>query len=319
MRMLWSLLLVGCTATSVPPTATPYELVLPDGFPEQDIPEDNQLTEEGVALGRALYYDSALDGLGAERSCGMCHLQDEAFTSDREVGIQGQANMGWSDTFLWTGGIEGTLEDAMTVSVEDIFQTTVGRLGGYDADFDAAFGPGGASTERAALALAQFLRTVVTGDSRFDARQRGQLEWTDAEERGFILFYTEDGDCFHCHGGALLTDNRFHNNGLDADVEGTGREEVTGDPLEAGAYKTPTLRNVALTAPYMHDDRFQTLEEVVAFYSSGLVDSPTIDPLMKQVDAGGVQLEPSEQADLVAFLRSLTDEEFLVNPDFGPP
>ena len=313
------MLLLGCGPGSVPPTATPYELVLPEGFPAQELPEDNPLTEEGVALGRALYYDSALDGLGFERSCGMCHLQERAFVSDREVGIQGQANLGWSDSFLWTGAIEGTLEDAMAFSVEDVFQTTVGRLGGYDDDFDVAFGPGGASTERAALALAQFLRTVVTGNSTFDQRQRGELEFTPEEGRGFVLFYTESGDCFHCHGGALLTDNRFHNNGLDADVDGTGREEVTGDPLDAGAYKTPTLRNIALTAPYMHDDRFETLEEVVAFYSSGLVDSPTVDPLMKGVEQGGVQLDADDQAALVAFLRTLTDEDFLVDPDFGPP
>ena len=127
------------------------------------------------------------------------------------------------------------------------------------------------------------------------------------------------GDCFHCHGNPnnpLWTDNIFHNNGLDASFTDLGLGEVTGDPADNGKFKSPSLRNLAFTAPYMHDGRFFTLDEVINQYSEGLQNSATIDPLMKKVNEGGVQLTPQDKADLKAFLLSLSDPSFINNPDF---
>ena len=311
MRLLILLLLAGCSTEP-----SPYDLVLPEGFPAQDIPEDNPLTVEGVALGRALYYDSALDGRGMQRACADCHWQDQSFSSTDGVGVLPHVNLGWSLNFQWDGAGGSSVEDAMDLSVVQAFQPRPKDLEHHDDAFLAAFGHP-ASAESAGAAVAQFLRTLVSGESRYDRFERGEIELSDAEMRGRYVYFSEQGDCFHCHGTILLTDDRFHNNGLDAEVAGTGRETFTGDPLDAGQYKTPTLRNIERTAPYMHDDRFATLEEVVAFYSSGLQPSETIDPLMKFAHQGGVQLGPIQQADLVAFLRTFTDETFLTDPRFS--
>jgi cytochrome c peroxidase len=311
--VIWLLLLLGCT-----PEPTPFELVLPEGFPEQQIPEDNLLTHEGVALGRTLYYDSALDGRGLQRACADCHLQDQGFSSTEGVGVLPHVNLGWTFNFQWDGAGGTSLEEAMDLSVVQAFAPRAKDLEHLTDDFWAAFAEA-PSDVLAGKAVAQFLRTLNSGNSRYDQFERGEIALTDAELRGRYLYFSEDGDCFHCHGTVLLTDDRFHNNGLDSDVAGTGRETFTDDPLDAGKYKTPTLRNIAVTAPYMHDDRFDTLEEVVAFYATGLQNSETIDPLMKWVHQGGVQIGPIQQADLVAFLRTFTDEDFLTDSAFSAP
>jgi len=200
------------------------------------------------------------------------------------------------------------------MEVDEFFETDVERLREPDLEamFLAAFGTEEVTTERAALALAQFQRTLTSAGSRYDRYLAGETTALSAAElRGADLFYSERGECFHCHATALFTDNLFHNIGLDAEVAGTGRASVTGRPLDDGCFKTPTLRNVALTAPYMHDDRFATLDEVVAFYSEGVVTSDSLDTL---IHIGGFQLDEGDRADLVAFLGSLTDEDFVQNP-----
>ena len=169
------------------------------------------------------------------------------------------------------------------------------------------------------------MRTMVSSNSRFDKYLGGENTLTAEELGGYTIFMREDkGDCFHCHGSVnnpMWRDNAFHNNGLNSTFVGNdeGRYSVTGNPADLGKFRTPTLRNIELTGPYMHDGRFTTLEEVVGFYSTGLVNSPTIDPLMKNVSTGGAMLDPTEQAALVAFLKSLTDTDFTTNPDLGAP
>ena len=231
-------------------------------------------------------------------------------------------NLAWSRNFLWDGSTAGTLEDAMRMEVNDFFHTNVERLRAPDLEamFLAAFGTPEITTERAALALAQFQRTLVSDRSRFDAYAKGDTSaMVDAELRGMELFYGERTECFHCHATRLFTDNSFHNIGLDADVAGTGRGAFTGRARDDGLFKTPTLRNVERTGPYMHDDRFATLEEVVDFYSEGVVYSNTVDTLMPNVSGGGMHLSTEERADLVAFLRALTDEQFLNDPALANP
>jgi cytochrome c peroxidase len=153
---------------------------------------------------------------------------------------------------------------------------------------------------------------------------RGEEQLTTAELNGYVLFMTEEGaDCFHCHGGSgnpLFTTNLFYNNGKDSSFsDSRDRFSVTGDPSDKGAYKATTLRNIELTGPYMHDGRFKTLEEVIDFYSEGVIWSPHVHPLMHHAYDGGIQLTPSEKSDLIAFIKTLRDETFLANPAFGAP
>jgi cytochrome c peroxidase len=186
------------------------------------------------------------------------------------------------------------------------------------ADFARAFGSPGVTVDRLARALEQFLLTLVSQESRFDQAARKLTTLTESEKRGLQLFVTEfdpkngvrGGDCFHCHGGTLFTSPAFANNGLPLAPDDIGRMEVTGKETDKGLFKVPSLRNIALTAPYMHDGRFATLEEVVEHYSSGMRRSATLDPNLAKHPEAGIQLKPEEKADLVAFLRTLSDETF---------
>jgi cytochrome c peroxidase len=297
---------------------TPYELVLPEGFPILEIPVDNPLTEEGVELGRHLYYDPILHADG-DRSCASCHFQSKSFTSDGQV--LPHLNLGWNTAFLWDGKVQGSLEDIMLFEVRDFFEADMDRINAheeYPVLFYEAFGEKVVTDELAAKALAQFQRTMISGNSTYDKVMRGEQFFTDAQYDGFEIFFTERGDCFHCHGGVLFTDNDFHNNGLDYDPY-PGLGGVTGIAEDMGKFKSPTLRNIELTGPYMHDGRYQTLEDVLDFYSEGLKDSETIDPLMKQIHNGGVQLTAREKNDLLEFLKSLTDMDYTTNPKLSDP
>ena len=172
-------------------------------------------------------------------------------------------------------------------------------------------------------AIAQFERTIISGNSKFDHYLLGETTLSPQELEGFNIFMDENrGDCFHCHGSEnnpLWTDNKFHNNGLDANPTDLGLGAATGDPNDNAKFRSPSLRNLAFTAPYMHDGRFATLDEVIDHYSEGLQNSSTIDPLMKKVDQGGVQLTAIDKANLKAFLLSLSDFSFINNPQFAHP
>lgn len=194
----------------------------------------------------------------------------------------------------------------------------------YREMFKAAFGTPEVTYERISKAIAQFLRVLISADSKFDRYLRGEYQMTPLELQGFVLFMTEEGaDCFHCHGGdgnPLFTTNLFYNNAKDSVfTDPRDRYAVTGDPKDIGAYKAPTLRNIFSTAPYMHDGRFQTIDEVIDFYSHGLVWSPYVHPLMHKLDQGGAQLLPHQKQALKAFLMTLQDSTFLTNPAFSNP
>lgn len=344
--------LFGCTSDNGDGTndgqgdymATPLPLEVPLLFqqrlPNPTIPADNPQTVEGVALGKKLFFDPILSADNT-MACADCHRPANAFTDPRQfsIGITGSPgfrnsmplyNIAWNSTqkFNWDGSspsLEAQAFEPVTNPVEmnNTWPNAVASLqshGQYPELFEAAFGTQIIDSVKVTKALGQFLRTLISGNSRFDRYLLGELTLTESELNGFEVFMDESrGDCFHCHGdrnNPLWTDNSFHNNGLDSEFDDPGLGGVTGDPQQIGLFKSPSLRNLAYTAPYMHDGRFQTLDEVIDHYSEGLVYSPTIDPLMKTVAEGGVQLSEQDKADLKAFLLSLSDPDFINNPDF---
>jgi cytochrome c peroxidase len=188
----------------------------------------------------------------------------------------------------------------------------------YPALFTAAFGSPEITAEKIGLAVESFVLTLTSFDSKFDRAMRGAAKLDPTEQRGLELFMTEydprtrqyGADCFHCHGGALFSDHQFHNNGLNLDAADLGRFKVTKLDADQGKFSTPSLRNVALTAPYMHDGRFQTLEDVIAHYDHGIHRAPTLDPNLAKHPKEGLGLSRQDQDALVAFLKTLTDEKF---------
>jgi cytochrome c peroxidase len=337
----------GTCEYAVIPAPTPYTLEAPytidQYLPAPSIPNDNPLTNEGIALGRELFYEEKLSANNTI-SCASCHKQENAFTDDAtfSVGIDGIAgnrnsmplmNMAWDYgyQFFWDGrsiGLEGQAFEPVTNPIEmhNTWGSAVSELQAdskYPELFERAFGTNVIDSNLVVKALAQFERTLISGNSKFDKYLKGDLTLTPSELSGYNIFMDESGgDCFHCHGdpyNPLWTDNLYHNNGLDASFTDLGRGAVTGNSSDNGKFKTPSLRNLIYTAPYMHDGRFQTLDEVINHYSIGLQYSSTIDPLMKNVSTGGVQLNPQDREDLKAFLLTLTDEQFVTDPRFSDP
>lgn len=330
----------GATLTTIAaPHAHRLALEIPAGFPLPSLPEDNPITAEGVELGRVLFNDARLSGSGTQ-SCADCHHANHAFsdTVARSRGADGDPgarnamplfNLAWSGSYAWDGSkprIRDQAIAAMTNPIEmDADPTRVVAALQQDAamaeKFRAAFGTPDVTVNRIGLALEQCLLTNVSADSKFDRALRGNGALTDEEKEGFALFVTEydpargrrGADCFHCHGGPLFTDYDFKNNGLDRRSADPARAGVTGRPEDAGKFKTPSLRNVAVTAPYMHDGRFATLEDVIAHYDHGVVRSPTLDPNLAKHPDDGLKLTPAEQHALVAFLRTLTDSRWAKN------
>lgn len=307
------------------------------------IPNNNPQTVEGIALGRRLFYDPILSA-DSTQSCSSCHMAFDAFSDNNQfsTGITGAMgtrnsmpifNAAWNydEKFFWDGRAHSLEDQALgpvvnPIEMNNTWQNAVAALQNhpdYPGLFNDAFGTTTIDSVLVTKAIAQFERTLISANSKFDQYLLGQTALTAQELSGFNIFMDENaGDCFHCHGSAanpLWTDNDFHNNGLDATFADLGLGAITGNSNDDGKFKTPSLRNLAFSAPYMHDGRFATLDEVIDHYSEGLQNSPTIDPLMKSVAQGGVQLTPQEKADLKAFLLTLSDNDFITNPDFLTP
>jgi cytochrome c peroxidase len=330
--------------TTTPPkyTPTPYQLQIPKRFPPPFISADNPLTVEGVTLGRMFYYDPILSTNG--RSCSSCHAPANSFSSGffttgtgEKMSIPPHINLAFNPDYLWDGS--GAKLDPLCLSDfgPDFFNTDMPDLYRklkahpiYPDLFKKAFGVENIdklSNDELQLkivyAISQFIRTLVSSDSRYDRMLRHEIAFTAQELDGMQTFFTERGDCFHCHDYPLFTSNTFHNTGLDSLPEGLnlGRFLFTKDEQDKGKFSAPTLRNIELTAPYMHDARFNTLEEVVEFYNSGVHwTSPSIDPLMtKPAKKYGLGLTPAQKSNLVKFLQTLTDTTFLNNPAYKSP
>lgn len=296
---------------------TPYNVKYPNYFPTLFVPTNNQLTVEGVNLGRHLYYDSILSNNG--QSCSSCHNSAEAFTTYASNSLA-HVNLGWNTHFLWNGKINGTIEDIMQFEVDDFFQSDISKLNNstyYKNEFKKVYNIESINSTNVAYALSQFFRVMVSSNSLCDKFFQHTANLNSSQMNGFVIFTTEKGDCFHCHSVGLFNDNDFHNIGIDSVFTGVnlGRYNYTLNNNDIGLFKTPTLRNIELTPPYMHDGRYQTLEEVVEFYNSGVKHSATLDPIMtKPSKVFGLGLTVTEKQDLVAFLKTLTDTTFTNNP-----
>ncbi len=315
----------------LPAQFTPFRFTMNATFPVPDLPRDNPLIEERVALGRKLFDETALSRDGS-LSCASCHQAATAFSDPRaaSIGVRGQSgvrnamplfNLAWKTSFFWDGRAPSLRAQVLMpiqdhTEMDESLDRVTAKLAAkddYPALFRAAFGSDEITAEKLSLALENFLLTLTAFDAKFDRALRGQAALSDEEKRGFELFMTEfdprtgqrGADCFHCHGGPLFSDHAFHNNGLAS--KDPGRFAVTQRESDRGKFSTPSLRNIARTAPYMHDGRFATLEEVIAHYSTGVERSPTLDPNLAKHPDGGLHLSAEDQRALVEFLKTLTD------------
>ena len=313
--------LPAAAGSTAPLVGTPYRFQVVKGFPLPDLPVDFPLTNERVELGLALFHDPRLSR-DERQSCSTCHQQKFAFTDPRRfsIGVDEKAgtrnamplfNLAWKKAFFWDGRAPSLRVQALE-PIQNPVEMHASLVGVVEklardktiaAAFTNTFGSCEITPERIGIAIEAFVLTLTSYDSKFDRSLRGEATLDDVEKRGFELFATEydprqrqfGADCFHCHGGALFTDHAFRNNGL---------------ANEAGHFATPSLRNVALTAPYMHDGRFATLEEVVAHYDHGLTRTSALDPNLGKHPGTGLGLSAADQQALVAFLKTLTDPQY---------
>jgi cytochrome c peroxidase len=325
----------------------PYILKSLAPLPPPPLPPDVLLTQEKVKLGKMLFFEKQLSS-DETINCASCHDQKSAFSdTDKFSSGVGNAkgkrqsmaiiNLAWTERgFFWDGRARH-LRDQVLMPIQDPLEmnetlnNVIDKLSDnpkYINQFIRAFGDQEITEERIALSLEQFLFTLVSNQSKYDKYLRGEVKLSDSEERGRALFFEDfnpffpddsGADCVHCHEGINFTTTRFMNNGLDSqsDMEDLGRENVTEDPADRGKFKVTTLRNIALTPPYMHDGRFNTLKEVMDHYNTGIKKSPTLDPALKQVaQHNGLKLSEEQINDVIAFLHTLTDEEFINNKEF---
>ncbi len=317
-------------------------------FPEPNIPEDNELTIEGVKLGRMLFYDKQLSGNGS-MSCASCHNQQTGFsdTNRFSLGITNERgtrqamaifNMAWNTNGFFWDGRSNVLRHQALIPIQDPIEmneslaNVVAKLQAssiYPDQFNRAFETSRIDTNLIAKALEQFMNSIVSNQSRYDDYVAKKITLTDQEERGRFLFFAEynpafpsvsGADCQHCHEGANLENDRYMNNGLDADVDfkDIGREIVTGLATDRAKFKVPSLRNIELTPPYMHDGRFKTLEEVVDHYDK-VTSSSTLAPEFYQQLPNGLELSQEDKDALVAFLKTFTDKTLATNPEYSNP
>jgi len=324
--------------------STPFDFILPDNFPQPEIPSENPMTNKGVGLGRMLFYDPILSG-GNVLSCNSCHIQENAFTINSttstslsnnnqvERNVMPLFNLAWETDFAWDGRktsledkIEGTLHNPFSFNIN--WGDIIGKLSAhadYPRKFHEAFGEKNIGQNMVIKALAQFLRSMVSGNSKWDQFLLGQYSPSTSELMGFDLFSTEQADCFHCHphSNPFFTDHIFRNNALDSSSTLYGYSDLgygytTSYEYDNGKFRSVGLRNIEYTAPYMHDGRFSTLEEVIEHYNSGGHYSPTVDPNMKYTN-NGLYLSEIQKTALVDFLKMLSDTSFINNNQYSEP
>lgn len=287
--------------------------------------ENNPINEASFQLGKMLFYDPILSS-DSTVSCATCHAQVHGFAdhnmkfSEGVNGMLGErnspalSNLAWHPHFMWDGGINHievmsfapiTNPVEMNEDMAHVVQKLAAQTK-YTNQFAAAFGSVEITDQKVLKALAQFMAMMVSSNSKYDQVITGKTTFTDREQKGYELFKS---NCAHCHKEPLLTDFSFRNNGLDSHYKDAGRFKITQKEEDNGKFKVPSLRNIALTYPYMHDGRFNNLESVLNHYNYGIINSSTLDASLQK----GLNLTQEQQADIILFLNTLTDYDYLSN------
>ena len=312
----------------------PIKLEIPKGWPQPlDIFSSNPLTEEGFQLGRKLFYDGRLSKDG-NFSCASCHQQfaafatfdhdfshgfDDQFTTRNAPALQ---NLAWVPLYHIDGGINHievqalsplTAPNEMAEEIDSVLNK-LRKDAVYKKMFKNAFGTDTINSQKMLKALAQFVGTLVSANSKYDRVMRKEETFNPSEQHGYEVFQAK---CADCHKEPLFTDNSFRNNGLVINpwINDFGRMRITGEPEDSLKFRVPSLRNVGVTQPYMHDGRFYSLGQVIEHYRTGIQQSSTLDSSLEK----GIQFTPKEKYDLVLFLGTLTDSSFLKNQRFAQP
>lgn len=316
-----------------PFSPTYLKLQIPEGWPQPsfDIFANNPLTEEGFQLGKKLFYDGRLSKDG-NFPCASCHQQFAAFATydhDFSHGFNNSFttrnapatyNLAWMPLLHWDGGINHIEVQPLApitnpVEMAENVDSVLNKLrkdATYKAMFAAAFGDEEINSQRMLKALAQFTGSLISANSKYDKVKRGETTFTPLEQSGYSLFKAK---CESCHKEPLFTDNSFRNIGLSLNsLNDMGRMRITGNRSDSLKFKVPSLRNVDLTFPYMHDGRLYTLSQVIDHYRSGIITTqPTLDPLL----VNRIALTNTEKTNLIYFLQTLTDTEFTRNTKFA--
>lgn len=334
------LITIGCISFDYLNKLTPFQFNKNDFFPPMPLPNNYLISEEGAKLGRYLFYDSILSD-DYTKSCASCHKLEYAFTDHLKLaeGINGKSlsrntlplfNLAWYKGYFWDGRAS-SIEDLVFHPVRDSlelnlsWQTATNRINKsnfYKKQFKNVYAIDIIDSNLVARAIGEFLRTLISQNSKYDQVLAGQNYFTDQEFDGFVLVNDmSKGDCLHCHpvdGDALTTTGLFSNNGLDSVFDSKkykdlGLGKTKGNEKLNGHFKIPSLRNLLFTAPYMHDGRFKTLEEVIDFYSNGVHNSANVDIRMLSARRGGAKFSDEEKKKVIAFLKTLTDSSFINN------
>jgi cytochrome c peroxidase len=306
--------------------------IIPEGWPAPYYNfSANPITADGFILGRTLFYDPILSADNTI-SCGSCHQQFVAFAHAGHTvshGINGLLgtrnapaiqNMNWNPYYMHDGGVLNLeLQPAAPITnpveMNESLSNVVNKLsnsGKYNQLFTKAYGDADVNTQRIFKALAQFMGTLYSYNSKYDEVKKGQASFTSNEENGYNLFLQK---CASCHKEPLFSDYQFRNNGLAINplINDSGRAHITADPNDRYKFKTPSLRNIEKTSPYMHDGSLQTLEQCLDHYTSGIVNLTNLDPAL----SGGISLTLQEKSDIVSFLKTLTDTKFLTDKRYA--
>lgn len=333
-----AMLIYACASSKINTAIPKMEVAfnIPEGWPQPTYDfTKNPLSAAKIALGCKIFYDPILSR-DSTISCASCHLSYTAFTHtdhDLSHGIEDRVgtrnssaltNLAWSPYFMWDGAINHldmqalapiAHPDEMDFDVKKVIDR-LNRNESYNKAFATAWGDEVATGERFLKSISQFILTFVTANSKYDQVMRGEagIAFTDQEQRGYDQFKAK---CASCHVEPLFTDYSFQNNGLPIDptLKDNGRMMVTGNVADSLKFKVPSLRNIEFSDPYMHDGRFRRLKFVMRHYGYGMVEHDNLADELK----GKIDLSPENRKDLIAFLKTLTDEEFLRNEDFGYP
>ncbi|MDR7131444.1 cytochrome c peroxidase [Algoriphagus sp. 4150] len=317
-----------------------HGFIQPEGFPETSYDfSRNEVTKDGFELGKKLFFEPRLSRNNTI-ACGSCHIQSAAFTHhghdvshgiDDRLGIRNPMpimNMAWSDEFFWDGGVfdlDLAAVNAITspVEMDENVPNVLKKLREhpeYPALFKKAFGSGEITDARFFMALSQYMLMAVSDNSAYDKFRRNEVgaAFTENQLAGYQVFLK---NCAACHSEPLLTDQSYRNNGLAPNhVDDRGRFEVTLNEADNYKFKVPSLRNWQYTGPYMHDGRFLTLNRVIEHYRSGMIDSETLDPIFRNKDGTiGVKMTDTEKDNLIEFLATLNDRDFVTNPLLAEP